>query len=185
MREALLVIVLLLTACVPSLHPLYTEADLTADSKLVGTWIDKETGESWTFSPTDKLKYSLVHVDSDGRKEQYTARLVKLDDKLFLDLVAIKPGVSQNDQHRDGFISTHTFVYVVSEESKVQISYMEPRWLKDYLSQDPSAIRHENVGGEIILTSSPKETQKFVLSHLTTHEAFSKPTELTLKRGAP
>jgi hypothetical protein len=151
---------------------------------LVGTWIDKETGETWTFSNCEKLKYSLVHVDTDGRKGQYDARLVKIEDKLFLDIVPSKSGFSQNDPLKDRFIATHTFVRVISSESTVQISYLEPRWLKDHLTENPGAIRHEKIGGEIVLTSQPKETQKFLVSHLNTRGAFSQPAELVLKRGA-
>ena len=161
--------ILLFVACVPSLHPLYTDEDLTMDSTLIGTWIDKKNNESWTFSNSEKLKYTLVHVDSDGSKSKYDARLVKVGDKLFLDIVPVKSDTPEN---------THTFVHVVSENSTVQISFMEPRWLKDFLTENPNAIRHKKTNGEIVLTSSPKETQKFVLDHLHTREAFSSPEEL-------
>lgn len=183
MRETLLIAVLLLTACIPSLHPLYTEADLTMDPTLVGTWEEKETGEAWTFSTCEKLKYKLVHTDSDGRRGEYDARLVKIEDKLFLDIVPIKPGFTQNDFYQERFIATHTFVHVIRKESTVEISHMESRWLKDFLARNPDAIRHEKLNGEIVFTSSPKETQRFVLAHLNTREAFSSPAELSRKRG--
>lgn len=154
------------------------------DPTLVGTWVEKESGETWTFSNSEKLKYTLVHVDTDGRKGQYDARLVKIEDKLFLDIIPVKSGFTQNDLFKDRFIATHTFVRVVSHESTVQISYLEPRWLKDHLAENPSAIKHEKIGGEIVLTSSPKETQKFLIAHLNTRGAFSPPAELVLKRGA-
>jgi hypothetical protein len=174
---------LLFAGCVPSLNPLYTESDLTMDPTLVGTWIDKETGESWTFSASEKLKYSLVHTDSDGRKGQYDARLVKIEDKFFLDIVPVKSGMSQNDLFKERFIATHTFVYIVNKESSVEIAYMEPSWLKDHLAENPNAIRHEKVGGEIVLTSSSKETQKFLMANMSTRNAFSKPAEFVRKRG--
>ena len=176
--------VLFAIACVPSLHPLYTESDLTMDPSLVGTWFDKETGETWTFSNCEKFKYQLVHVDSDRRKGEYDARLVKVDDKLFLDIVPVRSGLAQNELHRDRFIATHTFIRIVIKDSTVQVSFMEPRWLKDHLAENPDAIRHEKVAGEIVLTSSPKETQKFLLEHLKTPGAFSQPDELMRKRGA-
>ena len=183
MRETLLILVVFLAACVPSLHPLYTDADLTSDPTLVGTWIDKETGESWTLLNCEKLKYSLIHVDSDGRKGEYDARLVRVGDKLFLDLVPVRVPIAQNDLYRDRFIATHTFIHIVARDSAIQISYVEPGWLKDFLANNPTAIRHEKVNGEIVLTSSPKETQKFLLEHMTTRDAFSRPTEMTRKRG--
>jgi hypothetical protein len=169
---------------VPSLNPLYTEADLTMDPALVGTWVDKESGETWTFSNSEKVKYTLLHVDTEGLKNQYDARLVKIEDKLFLDIIPAKSGFTQNDPFKDRFIATHTFVRVSSNGSTVQISYMEPSWLKDHLAENPSAIKHEKIGGEIVLTSSPKETQKFLIAHLNTPGAFSQPAEFVLKRGA-
>ena len=179
----ILVSVLFLAACVHSLNPLYTEADLTTDPSLVGTWYDAETGDSWTVSNCDRLKYSLVHVDSDGRKGEYDARLVRVGDKLFLDLVPVRVPIAQNDLYRDRFIATHTFIHIVTRDSTIQISYVEPRWLKDFLADNPTAIRHEKISGEIVLTSTPKETQKFLLEHMTTRGAFSAPTEMTRKRG--
>ena len=175
--------VLFASACVHSLNPLYTDADLTFDPSLVGTWYDTETGESWMIRSCEKPKYSLVHVDSDGRKGEYDARLVRVGDKLFLDLVPVRVPIAQNDLYRDRFIATHTFIHIVARDSTMQISYVDPRWLKDFLADNPTAIRHEKVNGEIVLTSSPKETQKFLLEHMTTRDAFSRPTEMTRKRG--
>ena len=176
--------ILFANACVPSLNPLYTEADLTMQPTLVGTWVDKETGETWTFSNCEELKYSLLHVDTDGRTGRYDARLVKVENKLFLDIVPVKSGFTQNDLFKERFIATHTFLRIISNEATVQISYLEPRWLEDQLVENPGAIKHEKVGGEIVLTSSPKETQKFLIAHLDTRGAYSQPTELT-KKGWP
>lgn len=182
-KTLILVIAIFAAGCVPSLNPLYTERDLTVDPALIGTWIDKENDETWTFSNCERFKYTLVHIDSDGRKGEYDARLVKIENKLFLDIVPVKPGFTQNDLYKGYFFATHTFIHIVSKESTVQISFMEPRWLKDFLAENPDAIRHEKINGEIVLTSSPKETQKFVLAHLNTRGAFSQPAELERKRG--
>ena len=180
----ILISAFLVVSCVPSLHPLYTEADLVSDPELVGTWVDNETGETWNLSYSGHQKFTLVHTDADNRKGEFHARLVKLDDKLFLDIVPISSSVAQTDVHRDRFIATHAFVRVEKKASTVEISYLEPRWLKDHLAENPSSIRHEKVGGEIMLTSAPKDTQKFLLAHLSTRGAFSRPEELTRKRGA-
>ena len=178
-----LTIVIFTSSCVSSLNPLYTESDLTADPNLVGTWIESENGETWTFSNCEKFKYAVVHVDSDRRRSEYDARLLKLEDKLLLDLVPIKSDASQSEFHPGLSFATHTFVHVVSTQSTVEISYMEPRWLKDFLSENPKAIRHEKINGEIVLTSTTKETQKFILAHMNTRGAFSRPVELTRKLG--
>jgi hypothetical protein len=179
----ILTLIIFSSSCIPSLNPLYTNADLIADPSLTGTWLDKETEESWTFSACEKLKYALTHVDTDGRKSEYEARLFKMEGQLFLDIVPMKPGFTQDEFYQGRFFATHTFVHVVSTQPTVQISYMEPRWLKDFLTANPNAIRHERVNGEILLTASTKETQKFILAHMNTREAFSASAELSRKRG--
>ena len=188
MRSAAAILILssivLASACVPSLNPLYTEEDLTFDSTLIGTWIEDDTSETWALSSHGKLEYTLIHTDSDGRKGEFSARLVKVGDKLFLDIVPVKPGFTQSDFYKGHFLAAHTFVHVVSKASTVQISYLEPKWLRDHLAENPDAIRFANIGGEIVFASSPKETQKFLLAHLNTRGAFSQPAELIRKRGA-
>ena len=180
----ILATVIFASSCIPSLNPLYTEQDLTFDASLIGVWTEAETGETWALSKRGKLEYKLMHTDTDGIKGEFSARLVKLADNLFLDIVPVKPGFAQNDFYKTRYFPTHTFVHITSEGSTAKLSYMEPAWLVDYLAENPNAIRHEKIAGDVMITSSPKETQKFLLAHLNTRGAFSKPAELTLKRGA-
>ena len=173
---------LLLTSCVQSLNPLYTDQDLIYDNSLVGVWVDKETGETWAFSNGGRLEYKLWHTDEDGRNGEFSARLVKVEDKVFLDIVPVKTGFPQSDFYQSHLLTTHTFVHVVRKESTVQLAVLEPRWLKDILATNPDAIRHEKINGEILLTSQPKETQRFLLANLNTRGAFSQPFKLTRKK---
>jgi len=65
----------------------------------------------------------------------------------------------------------------------VQISYLEPKWLKTFLVRNPTAVSHEKMGDDILLTASPKKLQKFLLAHLNTEGAFGKPISLKRKEG--
>ena len=180
----LLSLFLALTGCVPSLSPLYTEPDLIYDNSLVGVWLDKESGETWAFSNGGKLEYKLLHTAEDGRSGEFSARLVKIEGKLFLDIVPVKTGFPQNDFFQSHLLTTHTFMNVVRSGPDVQIAVLESRWLKDVVETNRDAIRHEKINGEIVLTASSKELQKFLLANLKTKEAFSQPLELTRKASA-
>ena len=182
--STILALVFFAASCVQSLNPLYTEQDLTFDDSLVGVWVEKETNETWALTAAGKLEYALVHTDSDGRKGEYSARLVKLNDRLFLDIVPVKPGFVQNDFYKGHYFATHRFVNIVSREHSVQVSYLEPKWVKEYLAENPDAIRSASLGGELLFTASSREIQKFLLAHLNTRGAFSQPSELVRKRGA-
>ena len=173
------VAILFNAACIPSLYPLYTESDLVLDDSLIGVWIDKSDGETWTLSKGNQSAYKLLHVDSKRGRATYEAHLVKVEDELFLDVVPVKSDIGCNSLCADRFIATHTFLRILKKDSALQISYLEPRWLKDHLASKPESIRHQKVNGEIVLTSSPKETQAFLLAHINDREAFSTPGEFT------
>ncbi len=172
---------LLVASCVRSLNPLYTDQDLIYDNSLVGVWKDKETSETWAFSNGGKLEYKLLHTEEDGRNGEFSARLVRLGDKLFLDIVPTKTGFPQGDFYQSQLLPTHTIMHVVPGESTVRIAMLEVRWLQDLLADNPDAIRHETINGEIILTATPKEMQGFLLKHLNTRGAFSQSFELIRK----
>lgn len=166
---------LVLTSCVPSLNPLYTDADLFFEEALLGVWIDPDATESWAFTYLNEKEYKLVFTDESGKKGEFKARLLKIEGKTFLDLAPVKPTIPQNDFYKANFLATHTFVQITQFAPNPQIAYLEPDWLKAFLDKNPAAIRHEKISGEILLTASTKDLQKFLLAHLDTPGAFSKP----------
>ena len=180
-KFAALGFLLILTSCVPSLNPLYTDSDLIFEDALLGVWTDTEATESWDFSYSDEKEYRVVYTDESGKKGEFKAHLLKIEGKTFLDLKPVKPAISQNDFYKQNFLVTHTFVQITQAAPNVQIAYLEPDWLKSLLDKNPSAIRHEKLSGAILLTASTKELQKFLLTHLNTPGAFSKPIGLKRK----
>ena len=180
-RFAILGFLLFLTGCVQSLNPLYTDDDLIFDEALLGVWTDAEATESWSFTHSSGKEYKLVYTDENGKKGEFKAHLLKIDGKTFLDLTPVKPALAQNDFYKANLLTTHTFVLVTQTAPNAQIAYLEPDWLKAFLDKNPAAVRHEKISGEILLTASTKELQKFLLTHLTTPGAFSKPIGIKRK----
>ena len=181
-KFATLCFLLMFAGCVQSLNPLYTDQDLIFDSTLLGVWTDKDSTETWELTKTNEKQYKLVITDEDGKAGEFTAHLLEIDGKIFMDLMPVEPALSQNDFYKEHFVPTHTFAQITQTAPTVQISFLEPRWLKNFLAKKPSAIRHEKMGEEILLTASPKELQKFLLAHLNTEGAFSKPFSFKRKK---
>jgi hypothetical protein len=180
----ILCLLLSVTSCVPSLNPLYTDEDLIFDSSLIGVWAEKDSRETWALSSCDnKLEYTLVHTDESGKKGEFSARLVKVGEEMFLDIEPKNPGFKQGDFYQGHFLTTHTFIHLIKDGSTVRLSVLEPQWLKEVLAVNPNAIRHQKIRDQIVLTSSPKEIQKFLVANLNNREAFSEPIELTRKRN--
>ena len=179
----LLGFLLLLAGCVPSLHPLYTDQDVIFDQSALGVWAEDDSKETWALNRGGKKEYKLVHTDEDGKKGEFIAHLLKVEGRMFLDLYPVEPELRENDFYRDHLLRVHTFAAVLQIEPALRITYLDPDWLKKFLDKQPSALRHEKINDEVVITASPKELQKFLLTHLKTDGAFSEPSELKRKKS--
>ena len=155
--------------------------NLFFDSALLGVWTDSDSKETWELTKAGEKVYKLVYTDEDGKKGEFTANLLKVDGKTFMDLTPAEPNLPQNDFYKEHFLPTHTFALVSQTAPTVQISFLEPEWLRKFLVKKPTALRHAKMEDEILLTASPKELQKFLLDHLNTEGAFAKPISLKRK----
>jgi len=188
-----LCLALLLPGCVPSVNPLYTEKDLVFDPALIGTWGESDSKETWVFEKSGDKKYKLLQTDNEERTAEFEVHLVKLKEHLFLDLYLINPGPGEwkiNDLAKFGFIirPAHMFLKVTQIEPKLQMSFLDPSWLKELVEKDPKAIGHEKLRNssdqkeeQIVLTASTKDLQSFVLKYVNDEKAFGKPGEMEKK----
>ena len=51
-------------------------------------------------------------------------------------------------------------------------------WLETYLEQNPGAVQHEIVKGEIVFTAPTQELQTFLLKHIKTEGAYGDPSNM-------
>ena len=88
MKQRVFAVLLLaiITGCVPCLNPIYTDKDVIVDPVLVGTWGSGEPKEKWVFTKTAARSYKLAQTDGDGVTAEFDVRLVRLGDYRFLDL---------------------------------------------------------------------------------------------------
>jgi hypothetical protein len=171
-------LLLSLSACVPSLHGLYTEKDLVFDAGLLGEWVEMKTDSksSLIFTKLDDQTYKLVSVEPSERSS-YIAHLVKLGDKLFLD-VSGDPSVEINTLA----LPVHMFFFVSQTTPTLRMRSLDPDWFKGFIKKNPSAIKHEIVEKDEVLTASTKELQSFVLRHLNTKGAYTDPADYVRKK---
>ena len=137
-KVAFYVLAALLAGCAPivSLNPLFTKESITFDEKLVGTWVEdpNDPDVTWEFSRLDESDaqgilepwrdeitrfYGLKITDKEGRKGVFAACLVKLGDRLFLDVFPDRFPSGEQDIEKmklayNGFffLPVHTFIRV-------------------------------------------------------------------------
>ena len=168
--------VLFMAACVPSLHPLFTEKDLVFDPALVGTWAEAGENETWTFQRTGDKVYELTYTER-GVPSKFVAHLVELGKFRFLDLYPDEPEI-KNDFYKWHLIPAHSFSRIKIEGDAVQIAMLSDEWLKTMLDQKKTNINHERIDSSIVLTAPTKKLQEFVLKYVEDAKAFGDWSEM-------
>jgi hypothetical protein len=196
----------LLGGCVPviSLYPLYDDGNLIFEEKLLGTWVDTpdspemtwqfkrvvdRSREDWELEPPEKPEkaYQLVLVNNqDGTKGSFYAHLVKLKNRLFLDVYPSQLPCARLDPKQDWvfntifFIPGHSFIIIDSIEPQLKMRWTTEDEMKKLLKDEPKVVKHELVEGRVILTASTEQLQQFVLKYADDRRVF--PAEVVLTR---
>ena len=155
----------LLTGCaaLPSLHPLYTDADQTLDPALVGTWVDDEGKELLRVQqPQSGPAYEVVFLDESFDKTSFEARLVELGAFRFLDIA-----------ETEAAIPSHFFARISLKDGKASLSMLGSEWLEQQIAKDPSAPAHDRIDkGQMILTGPTADLRKFVVKYANEPQAW-------------
>jgi hypothetical protein len=172
----------LVAACVPSVNPFYTDKDVITDARLAGNWVedgDKEKPATWKFEAATNNTYGVTLTEGEGKTGRLEAHLFKLGTETFLDLTPTECNFSSEQA---GFVNAamipgHLLVRVKLAEKKLNLAVCDPDWVKKFLAQNPSAVAHRVVDGNVIFTAETGALQKFVLQHLGQGELFSDGTD--------
>jgi len=182
----------ILGGCVPviSLHPLYTEKDVVLDKQLYGTWVDdsNDSKTTWEFKSIDEPNaYKLIFTDEEGQKGSFVAHLVKLQNRLFLDIFPSELPWEPEDPNKMDWpynslflIPAHTFVKIDSIEPQLKLRLTLESDMKDLLKENPNAVKYTSVGDRLVITGSTKELQEFVLKYADDENLFT--DEIILNR---
>jgi len=183
----------LLGGCVPvlSLNSLYTEENVVFDQKLLGTWVDDPNSPevTWEFERLEEPNnaYKLVFSDKDDKKGSFIVHLVKLQNRLFLDVYPGELPWEPDDPNEvkwlyNSFflIPAHTFMRIDSIEPQLKMRLTDDDEMAELLREDPNAVKHISIEDRLILTASTKGLQAFVLKYAGDRRVFS--NEVILNR---
>ena len=170
-----ILVALMLSGCIVSLHPLYTEEDIIFEPDLIGQWSEGEGKGTWEFQKVWDNKYKLVHTDKEGKEGRFLAILLKVKDQIFLDLQPLhrdddlRPLAPEEDLkamteeqfdeyteplnreevlnsfYKEHLLPVHTFYHIKQITPVLQLRTLNPRVFRGLMDENPKKIHYENV----------------------------------------
>ncbi|MGH9580974.1 MAG: hypothetical protein ACRD2R_08270 [Terriglobales bacterium] len=159
----------LLSGCfVRSLHPLFAEREQVFDATLLGAWVqDEDPDVSIIFSRYGERAYQ-AEFREPGRTRKYLVSMGKLGEGYYFDVMPVDD--SSVDDH---FLPAHSIWRVRWEQDTLRMASLDHDWLRDLLRRS-RPLAFEWVEGDIVLTASTSELQRFLLRHGSEPGAFGK-----------
>jgi hypothetical protein len=166
-----------------SVHPLYTEADIVFDTRLIGVWgAPDESNETWTFEKSGGDAYRLVLRNEgieelEGEKYQlvteidpvkdgiFEIHLVKLGEYLFFDVYPEEPEIG-NEYFKAHVIPAHSFARVKIAEDSFSLAFFDTQWLENGIKEGRIFIDHTKRDDMVVLTANTADLQKFILKNI-------------------
>jgi hypothetical protein len=175
---------LLLSACIPSINPFYTDKDVVFEKKLLGEWQEKENpGEpqNWNFEESKDKAYKLTVTEKGGKQSEFEAHLFKLKQDYFLDIMVTEIGTNVADLAKVSLIPGHLLLRISQFDPELKLAMTDIDWLDKYLKEHPKALAHHRDVERVFLTAETPDLQSFVQKHLGEDELFGKPGEMIRK----
>jgi len=192
--SAITFIVVLLSGCLTTLHPIFTENDLSYEPRLLGSWKTETQGKPGRAIITNlatensvelpgnivsiKQKgYLITYEDKDGNNTgQYIAFLARIGKHLYFDYFpADKKEVEKlDDFFLAHFVKMHTSYRVdISKDGGFELTQLEESYVTKLIEEKKIRISHEiDADGNTIITASTKELQEYLIKYGDEPEAY-------------
>jgi len=187
-------LLILLSGCLTTLHPIFTEKDIVYDSKLIGKWKMSEVGDKDPSVLTEKGQavitnlatettvelpgnisaikqkgYLISYVDNDGMAERYIAFLARIGKHLYFDYY---PADKKADRKIDEFFGAHfvkmhtSYRVEISKDGSFELSQLDGSYVKSLIDEKKIRINHEtDADDNTIITASTKELQQYLFKY--------------------
>jgi len=179
-------LVIFLSSCLRTLHPIFTSKDIVYEPKLIGSWktgnLEKNRFATISNLSTDnsielpdkissiKQKgYLVTYQDEDGKAtEQYIAFLARIGKHLYFDYFPAdkKDSKTIDEFFTSHFIKMHTSYRVdISKDGSFELSQLDESYVTKLINEKKIRISHENANGIIVITASTDELQQYIIKY--------------------
>ena len=136
---------------------------------------------TWEFYRIEEPNnaYNLVFSDKEGKKGSFVAHLVRLQNRLFLDVYPSEPPWEIEEPNKlelpyNSFflIPAHTFIKIDFNGPQLKMWLTNDEEMKKLLKEEPNVVKHTFIEDKLILTAPTKELQNFVLKYADDKRVF-------------
>ena len=187
LTTAFALLLIFLSSCLTTLHPIFTEKDLAYDPKLIGTWNTENEGKKGkvtisnlatensvelpgNISAIKQKGYFIIYQDENGKiSEQYIAFLARIGKHLYFDYF---PADKKEDRKLDEFFGAHfvkmhtSYRVEILKDGSFELSQLDGSYVKSLIDEKKIRISHEtDADDNTIITASTKELQQYLLKY--------------------
>jgi len=187
-------LIIFLSSCLNTLHPIFTEKDLTYDPKLIGTWnIEREGNKErviisnlatensvelpGNISDIKEKGYLISYQHEDSRNpERYIAFLARIGKYLYFDYY---PAYKKEDQKIDEFFEAHfvkmhaSYRVEILNDGSFELSQLDGSYVNSLIDQKKIRINHERGADDnIVITATTSELQQYLIKYSDEPEAY-------------
>lgn len=187
LTTAFALLLIFLSSCLTTLHPIFTEKDLAYDPKLIGVWNTENQGNKGrviisnlstenslelpgNISAIKQRGYFICYLDSNGKtSEQYIAFLARIGKHLYFDYY---PTDKKEDRKLDEFFGVHfvrmhtSYRVEILKNGGFELSQLDGSYVKNLIDEKKIRISHEtDADDNTIITASTKELQQYLVKY--------------------
>ena len=180
-------LIIFLSSCLRTLHPIFTPKDIVYEPRLFGTWkIESQGNEGFAvitnlgsdnsielpekISAIKQNGYLVSYRDEDGKAtEQYIAFLARIGKHLYLDYF---PANKKDNKAGDGFFTAHfvkmhtSYRVNISKDGSFELSQLDESYVTKLINEKKIRISHEkDANGIIVITASTDEIQQYIIKY--------------------
>ncbi len=159
---------MLLTGCIPSIAPLYTDRDVVSDRRVTGTWTAKNDQTMTVTADGNGYKVLYADTENPAHKMNFKAHLVKLGSNLFVDLFPEPP----EDLACYPCVPMHMFGKLTIQGNTLKVELFDPGWFNRMAKEGKITTGHLAAGNDSLLSGTTAEVQAFVLNYANDPKAF-------------
>jgi len=181
-------LIICLSSCLKTLHPIFTVKDIVYEQKLLGTWKAKASNDDLAFAVITNLSsdnsielpekivaikqkgYLILYKNQNGEIiDQFIAFLARIGEHLYFDYY---PADKKEDRKldefwREHFIKMHTsFRVEIANDGSFELSQFDESYLTDLIDKKKIRISHEtDPDDNVVITASTSALQRYIIKY--------------------